>query len=211
MKIIEHKFLKPIHKLYIKAYRVPFIKRHFSGEALGFSKCFSLIFTPIIIILFVLSLFFENSLLSTLIQISMGLTIIHMGYVFSLLITIEDIFISEKDRIRSTITNYNSRHSQLKKYNYIQAFVSIILLFTLSYFPYKYSKQYVLKCETFYLDTYTGIYHIYDDCECITSLDGIERCKGSTFINKEYQMCELCVETQEDLEGYASDHYHHPD
>lgn len=166
--------------------------------------------TIIIIILYGLSSVYYSTIVSTLLNLTTGTSLIFFIYVLAFIILLDtEVLIDIPEEI--DIDEYPYGRNLSKTYgslNYKLTIVWGIILITVGilaiYSTNRHRKDYAFKCNTFWVDKECGIYHldVDNDCEIITKSNNIERMYGYEIKNR-YTFCEWCKEWQEDVETYA--------
>lgn len=166
--------------------------------------------TIIIIILYGLSSVYHSTIVSALLNLTTGTSLIFFIYVFAFIIlldtevlinTPEEIDIYEHPYVRDLSKTYGSLNYKL---TIVWGIILIIGGILAICFTNRYRKDYAFECNTFMVDKEYGIYHldVDNDCEIISRSNDIERMYGYEIKNR-YTFCEWCKEWQEDAETYA--------
>lgn len=164
----------------------------------------SLIGTCILVVLYTLSYFFYSSIISYLLNLTNGTSLLFIGYIFSLIILL-DIKVGVEEPEKSYW--YHEKKSS-KPFKYKLTIVWGIFLFQLGiiaiYYSNRYRNHYAYECETFLVDEKAGIYHLDWDIDCSVAEEAntLETMKGHQ-IDKTYKFCEECQEWLDDAEPEA--------
>jgi len=173
-------------------------------EFKGYAKPIIAIGTCILAIIYPLSDFFHWGVISGLLNLFTGTSILFIIYVAAIVITL-DIEVEEDE----PESNYwsepgNKPMSTAYKLTIVWGVVLIALGISAVYFSNKYRKHYAFECNTFLVDTYTRIYHLNynNDCEYAATARDLEKMKGYQ-IDESYEFCDWCAEWLEDAESSA--------
>jgi len=155
----------------------------------------------ILIILYTLSFFYYSEIISFLLKILTGYSLLFIGFLMELILFL-DVEIEED------LTEYNDRENnkliiRSKKYllTIIWGVCLLLMSIFLVFFTNQYWKQYSFKSDTFIVDRHAKIYHLYynDDCEIAKKAERLEEMKGYQ-IDSSFKLCSYCKEWEEELE-----------
>lgn len=163
----------------------------------GFSKAIVLIGTGILAILLGLSCICHYGFVCKLLNLVTGTSLLFVGYVIAWIFLLDvEVDADEWTHEPKTPIHY--------KLTIVWLVILVLLGVTAIFFSNKYRKQYAFECNTFLVDTQSGIYHIDwdNDCEIAADADDLELMKGYQ-IDKTYTLCPWCEEWAEDAEFEA--------
>ena len=188
---------------------MPIVKQSFISNLIGrqnyedwleYAKPIVIIGSVILILLFVLSSYFHWTILSYLVNLTYGLSLLFIGFILNVILLLDvRIEVEEPER------NYWGKTEKLPKplkykFTIVWALALASMGIIAIYLSNKYSKQYTFECNTFYVDREKGIYHLeifIEDCDKAIHADYLEEMKGYQ-INKSVTLCEDCEEMLED-------------
>lgn len=164
----------------------------------GYAKTYIPIATIILVVLFVLSQFVHWKIVSWLLNLTLGTSLLFIAYVLGVILLLDfgvDVEMKE---------DWNGKYSLPEvmpspfKNTIIWAYTLLILGIAAIYFSNKYKKNYAFECQTFLVDENRGIYHLEDgnddeDMEYTTKMKGYELEKLN------YTFCESCREWVEEI------------
>ena len=174
------------------------------AELKGTALLVSLIGTSILVVLYVLSYFFHSSIISYLLNLTNGTSLLFIGYILSLIILLDiKVGVEEPEK------NYwDDDNKTSKPFKYKLTIVWGVFLLQLGiiaiYYSHRYRNHYAFECETFLVDEKAGIYHLdWDiDCSVADEANNLETKKGYQ-IDKTYKFCEECQEWLDEAEAGA--------
>lgn len=188
---------------------MPIVKQSFISNLIGrqnyedwleYAKPIVIIGSVILILLFVLSSYFHWTILSYLVNLTYGLSLLFIGFILNIILLL-DVRIEVEEPERNYWEKAEKLPKPLKyKFTIVWALALASMGITAIYLSNKYSKQYTFECNTFYVDKETGIYHLeifIEDCDKAIHADYLEEMKGYQ-INKSFTLCEDCEEMLED-------------
>lgn len=197
MSVIKESFLSNI------------LGRNTYDEFKGYARKVAPIGTCVLIILIGLSLVCHYSIISDLLDLTMGTSLLFIAYVFALIL----VFDVEVDVNEPDYNIWDEQEAEQKSYAFKQTktrcIVLVILGFAAIILSNLYRKHYAFECSKFLVDENAGIYHLYvdNDCEIAESASGLKTMKGYQ-IDKSYTLCEWCEEWAEDAEAdYESNRF----
>jgi hypothetical protein len=146
----------------------------------------------------------------------LGWTLLSIPYMAVIVVTLDkQVEIEVKESEYTWFGSSKQKVEFPKSYVYTKIWgITLCILAVIAlYFSNKYKKYYAFQCEEFYLETTTGVYHIFDDCDYIGQTDdeeyvddiNVEEIKGVDLLNSNYSLCDACEERAEDYEMEASD------
>ena len=158
--------------------------------------------TCILAILFLLTYFFHWGLLSTLLNLVTGTSLLFVVYIAALILVLDiEVDVEEPERY------YWSEPEKLPKptsykLTIVWGVILIILGIGAIYFSNVYRKQYAFECDTFLVDHQKKTYHLDwdNDCEEAEMASRLEKMKGYQ-IDDSYTFCYWCEEWAEDAEA----------
>ena len=160
-----------------------------------------LIGTGILIVLYALSYFFHSGIISYLLNLTNGLSLLFIGYIAATIILF-DIEVDVEEPEKDILGKEKNEPKPLKyKLTIVWGVFLLILGVVAIYYSNKYRKHYAFECETFLVDEKAGIYHLdWDiDCEAANNAEQLEKLYGYQ-IDDSYTLCEACEELAEDAE-----------
>lgn len=192
-----------------KSFLSNFLERNIYDELKGYARKVAPIGTCVLIVLIGLSLVCHNSIISDLLDLTMGTSLLFIAYVFALILLFDvEVDVNEPDN-----NIWDEQEVKPKSYAFEQTktrcIVFVILGVAAIILTNLYRKNYAFECSYFYVDENAGIYHLYvdNDCEIAESASGLKKMKGYQ-IDKSYTLCEWCEEWAEDAEAdYESNRF----
>ena len=178
------------------------IGRKTYDEFRDLAKIIIAIGTCVLTILLLLSVFFHWSLISSLLNLVTGTSLLFIAYIAAFILVLDiEVDVDEPEK-KTKPTAY--------KLTIVWGVLLIALGICAIYFSNKYRKHYAFECETFLVDHQAGIYHLNcdNDCEVASEASNLEKKQGYQ-IDKSYNLCEWCEEWAEDAEDeYESSRYY---
>ncbi|SHK67407.1 hypothetical protein [Xylanibacter ruminicola] len=176
------------------------IGRQTYDDAKEFAKTVAWIGAAILALLYLLSYYFHSSIISFLLNITNGYSLLFIGYIVVLMVLLDfEVKVEAPER-----KYWEEKKEIAKPFKYKLTVVWSVLLLLLGivaiYYSNKYRRQYSFECDTFLVDKSAGIYH-YDwnsDCETAETAESLEEMNGFQ-INKSFKLCEECKECEEEL------------
>ena len=163
--------------------------------------------TIILVLLLILSQFVHWGIVSWLLNLALGTSLIFIAYVLGLILLLDfGVDIEMKEDWNGKLSLPEVMPSNYKN-TIIWAYTLLVLGVTAIYFSNKYRKNYAFECQTFLVDENRGIYHLEDgndeeDMEYTTEMKGYE------LEDYNYTFCESCREWVEEMESeYAAERY----
>lgn len=183
-----------------------FISNLFGHHTYDEFKVFSIVVVTIgsiiLISLYVLSLFFHSGIISYLLKLTTGFSLLFIGYIFASIILLDiEVDVEEPEK------NYwEEKKKEPKPFKYKLTIVWGVILLALGivaiYYSNRYRNRYAFECETYLVDIKSGIYHLDWDIDCgeVEKAESLEPMKGYQ-INKSYEFCEGCKELLDEAEA----------
>ena len=163
--------------------------------------------TCILLVLYLLSSLFYIKLISNLLNLFTGTSVLFIAYIVSFIVAL-DIEVWVK-------TDYyaHKKPSKPKAYKISIGWEILLVILGISaiYFSNKYRKHYAFESSTFLVDNREGIYHLdYPNrCEVRTESTDLQKMKGFKIKETEYKLCEWCDIWAEDAESeFGSSRYY---
>lgn len=180
------------------------IGRNTYYEFKHYCKIIVVIGTIILVILFTLSNFVYVGSVSNLLSLMTGATIL-FGIYIAAVIVILDVPV----KVEKPDWGYESKTSKATKplsykLSTIWDIILILLGVTVIFFSNKYKKHYAFECETFLVDTNSGIYHFdtRNGCKEAKMSNSIKKMKGFELDATNYTLCDWCKDWADDAEIY---------
>ena len=191
-----------------------FLSNIFGGSAYEelkyYAKYILAIGTCILVILYLLSFFFHWGLISRLLNLTTGTSLLFIIYIASVIISLDKEV--EVDEFESS--NWSKPANTPKTASYrltiVWGILLIVLGITAIFFSNRYRKQYAFDCSTILVDREAGIYHLewIDDCEIAAESEDLKEMKGYEIKGLNYRLCDWCREYAEEAEdAYIQDQY----
>lgn len=165
--------------------------------------------TCILAILFLFTYFFHWGLLSTLLNLVTGTSLLFVVYIAALIVVLDIEVDVEKPESYYYLEPEKLPKPTSYKLTIVWGVILIILGIGAIYFSNDYRKQYSFECDTYLVDHQTKIYHLdWDiDCEVAAEANHLEKMKGYE-IDKSYTLCDWCESWAEDAEAeYEASRY----
>ena len=162
-----------------------------------------LIGTGILIILYVLSSLFHVGIISSLLNITSGTSLLFIGYIAAIIVLADKRV--EVDEPEYYLHNEVKEPKPFKyKLTIVWGIILLVLGIVAIYYSNRYRNHYSFECETFLVDEKNGIYHLdwNDDCSIAEKAESLEEMQGYQ-IDKSFKFCEECQECLEELESEA--------
>lgn len=164
--------------------------------------------TIILVLLLILSQFVHWGIVSRLLNLALGTSLIFIAYVLGVILLLDfGVDVEMKEDWNGKLSLPEVMPSNYKN-TIIWAYTLLVLGVTAIYFSNKYRKNYAFECQTFLVDENRGIYHLEDgndeeDMEYTTKMKGYE------LEDYNYTFCESCREWVEEMESeYAAERYY---
>lgn len=183
-------------------YRYSYIKKILGEDTYedyrGYAKTYIPVATIILALLLVLSQFVHWGIVSWLLNLTLGTSLVFIAYVLGaiLLLNFEVDVEMEEDR--------NGKLSLPKiipfnfKITIVWAYTLLILGIAAIYFSNKYRKNYAFECKTFLVDE-EGVYHLKNNDD--ENIEYTTKMKGYELENHNYTFCTSCREWAEEMES----------
>lgn len=165
------------------------------------AKMVVLIGSGILLILYLLSFFFHAGIISYLLDLTNGTSLLFIGYVLAWILVLDfkvNVEMPDKDIWRED-------KKKPKPFKYKLTIVWAVLLLLLGivaiYYSNRYRNNYSFECETFLVDEEAGMYHLDWDVDCgyAEEADCFVEMKGYD-IPQSFKFCEGCQEMLEEAE-----------
>jgi hypothetical protein len=174
----------------------------------GYARTCIPIATIILVLLLILSQFVHWGIVSWLLNLALGTSLIFIVYVLGMILLLDfGVDVEMKEDWNGKLSLPEVMPSNYKN-TIIWAYTLLVLGVTAIYFSNKYRKNYAFECQTFLVDENRGIYHLEDgndeeDMEYTTEMKGYE------LEDYNYTFCESCREWVEEMESeYAVERYY---
>ena len=205
MKIVKQSFLSSV------------LGRETYDELKYYAVLYAAIGTCILVVLILLSLFFHWRIISTLLSLFSGRSLLFLGYIISLILLLDKEVDVDEEEAQSNYRRYRNSYSECNRkprstpYKYTVAWGAILIILGIAaiYFSKKYSDHYTFECTTFLVDEVSGTYHLEfnRDCERAAGADLIKK-KGYEIEKDGYTFCAFCEGWLEDMDDeYNSSQY----
>lgn len=156
--------------------------------------------TGILLILYLLSYFFHAGIISYLLNVTNGTSLLFVGYIIALIVLLDvEVDVEEPEK------NYWDEEKKVSrpfKYKLTIAWAVVLLILGIVaiYYSNRYRKQYAFECETYLIDEEAGIYHFnYINCKTAEDAKCLKEMKGYQ-IDKNFKFCEECKEWMDEAE-----------
>ena len=153
-----------------------------------------------IILLIGLSHFFHSGLLSYLLDLTLGFSLLFIAYVVGWILFLDyRVEVDEPER-----KPWEEPVEIVKPTKYKLTIIWTIILVVIGlfaiYFSNKYRNHYSFECDTFIVDAQAGIYHFEwnEECEKAENAEELVELKGYE-IDKRFKLCDYCEEAEKDL------------
>lgn len=200
MVIDSYSFLKKI------------IGRNAYNEIKEYARKIIPIATCILVALWGLSFIFHWGVISSLLDITTGTSLIFVAYILGLIVLLDkgiDVVLEESNDRYSRYSFPQEEPVGFKK-TIVRGVVLIIFGLAAIIVSNNYRNQYAFECDTFLVDHKHQIYHLdcNNRCEIAREADGLEKMKGYE-IEESYTICYWCKEWAEDAEDeYNANRYY---
>lgn len=181
-------------------------------------KGLALIYSAVLLLFFLLSLFLQWSFIKFFIDILMGWTLLSLPFMGVIIVSLDK-------EVKVQVPEYSWEKEEIKKskhykYSKIWGITLCVLGCTALYFSGKYKDYYAFQCQTFYLDENAGMYHILNDCDYIYDSEEMDyyeirgnhkhlsEIKGIEILDSSFELCDACREWAEDASGDLSNYYY---
>lgn len=157
-----------------------------------------LIGTGILIILYVLSSLFHVGIISSLLNLTSGTSLLFIGYIAAIIVLAD-----KRVEVYEPEYYLHNEVKEPKPFKYKLTIVWGIILLVLGivaiYYSNRYRNHYSFECETFWVDEKAGIYHLdwNDDCSIAENAESLNEMQGYQ-IDKAFKFCEECQDFLED-------------
>lgn len=174
-----------------------------------------LIYTSVLALAFVLSMFFQSSIIQFFIDSLMGWTLLPVSFVAVLIVSLDKkIKMPQKDDWEAESAAPNAY-----KYSIAWGIFLVIAGFVALYCSNEYKKYYAFQCEDFYLEMPQGVYHLRHNCDNIgidsedesEVSNSLDKVRGAEISDAGYELCAACEQWAEDVEmEYEAERYYRP-
>lgn len=171
-----------------------------------YAKRIVVIGTCILGILLLLSSLLHLKIISELLSLCTGTSIVFIAYIAALILFLD----VEVDLDQNEDEPEASPKQFAYKLTIIWGLVLIIIGFSAIYFSNKYRKHYAFECRTFLVEKQTRTYHLdYNNhCEIAAKCNDLVEMKGYEIEDANYTFCVWCRDWADDIEmGYQADKY----
>lgn len=154
--------------------------------------------TVILLVLFGLSYCFYSSIISFLLKLVTGTSLLFIVYMVMWLFLLDiKVDVDEPEQF-SWETPKETVKPIAYKLSSLWTVVLVILGILAIYFTNKYREQYSFECDTFWVDKQTHLYHLdWTECETSEHTRNLEEIQGY-LIPDNYSLCEECKEIAEE-------------
>lgn len=168
----------------------------------GYAIWISLIGSGILMILYILSHYFHLGIVSWLLNLTSGTSLLFIGYIAAIIVLADRRV--EVDEPENYLYNEIKEPKPFKyKLTIVWGVTLIALGIVAIYNSNRYRNHYAFECETFLVDEKAGIYHLdYIECSVAEEAESLEEMKGYQ-IDKTFRFCEECQEWLDDMESEA--------
>ena len=174
------------------------------AELKGIALLVSLIGTAVLIVLYVLSHFFHVGIISSLVNLTNGYSLLFIGYLLALIVLLDiEVEVEEPEK-----EYWRKEKQDPKPFKYkltiVWGVVLLILGIVAIYYSNRYRNHYAFECETFLVDEKAGIYHLdwNSNCSIAEEAEELEKMQGYQ-IDEKFKFCEECQECLEEVESEA--------
>jgi len=164
----------------------------------GYARIIIAVGTVIILVLFGLSILVHSSIISFLLKLVTGTSLLFLVYVamwillLDIKVDVDEPYVSSWEPPQKTIKPITYKLSTL------WTLLLIILGILAIYFSNKYREQYSFECDTFWVDNQNQLYHLdWTECETSENAGYLEEIQGFQ-IPRNYSLCEECKDIAED-------------
>lgn len=174
----------------------------------GYARTCIPIATIILVLLLILSQFVHWGIVSWLLNLALGTSLIFIVYVLGMILLLDfGVDVEMKEDWNGKLSLPEVMPSNYKN-TIIWAYTLLVLGVTAIYFSNKYRKNYAFECQTFLVDENRGIYHLEDDND-EEDMEYTTEMKGYELEDYNYTFCESCREWVEEMESeYAAERYY---
>ena len=183
-----------------KSYLSNLLGNYTYEEFKEYSKYIVSIGSGIIVFLLALSHFFHYGLLSYLLNLTLGFSLLFIAYIVAWTLFLDyRVEVDEPERMP-----WEEPVEFAKPIRYRLTIIWAILLVVIGLFAIifsnKFKNQYSFECDTFLVDSQAGIYHYEwnEDCEKAENAEELVKMKGYE-IDKQFHLCDYCEEAEKDL------------
>ena len=175
---------------------------------LGYSTIIIAIGTLILIITYGLSFWFYSSIVSYLLKLTTGMSLLFIAYV-AMWVLLLDIKVNVDE---PEAYSWEKPQKSTKPITYILSTLWTIVLIVVGifaiYYSHSYRRHYAFKCDTFLVDNHARLCHLeWTECEAAEKAKSLVELKGYQ-IGEGFSLCEECKEIAEEAEAdYEGERY----
>ena len=175
---------------------------------IGYARIIIAVGTIILLVLLGLSFLFHSSIISFLLKLVTGTSLLFIAYVAMWVLLLDIKVDVDEPEVHSWETPKEHAKPLAYKLSALWTVVLIILGIMAIYFSNKYRELYAFECDTFYVDKQAHLYHLdWTECETSERAGNLEEMQGNQ-IPDNYSLCEQCKEIAEDAGAdYDTDRY----
>ncbi|MDD7405201.1 MAG: hypothetical protein PUG32_04885 [Bacteroidales bacterium] len=185
------------------------VGRNSYDEFKGYAKIIIVIGTCILAIVLLLSFFFYWGLISSLLNLVTGTSLLFIAYIAALVLVLDiEVDVDKPERCYLSEQEEKPKPTAYKL-TIVWGVILIVLGIGAIYYSNKYRMYYAFECSTFLVDHQNRIYHLDwdNDCEVAAEAGALEKMQGFQ-IDKSYTLCDQCDELAKDAEDeYESNRY----
>lgn len=184
---------------------ISFLKNIIGCDRYDEFRCIAIRYIPIasifLIVVFALTYFFYWSVLSWILNLITGTSLIFVAYIAGLVLLLDKGVTVELERDRYNNYKFPKEKPKGYKVTKIWGIILVILAILAIYFSNKYRKNYAFKCETFLVDENNGVYHLNGSCD-EKSKQYTTQMKGYEIDEHGYTLCEICKDWASDTQDF---------
>jgi hypothetical protein len=197
--------------------QVSFLSHQFPTAYAEFKsqKVAAKVYTIVLAVAVVLSLFLYNGFIKFFIDLMLGWTVFFALYLVVIVVSLDrqvEIQVSELDlpRVDKPLDLNRLKVPESYGQTKIRGIALCVCAVIVMYFSNVYKKFYAFQCQELYLEATTGVYHLYDDCKYIGRIGDDEYVDdirvldviGADIRCSNYTLCPAC---KEEAESYDID------
>lgn len=154
-----------------------------------------LVYSCVLLVLFLLTLCCHWSWVSSLFSIATGYSLVFIAYLIEIILLLDR---EVKMDIEDEHSWNGPTYKKPKTYTFtvIWAILLCVMAIAAAYFTNRYKKAYGFECSTVLYEEDTNTYHYFDDCENISG--DIQEVHGYEIDSNEAEPCDYCLEIIED-------------
>lgn len=188
---------------------ISFLKRTLGIDVYNQGKDIARVAVPvatiILIIIYALTFIVHWSVLSAILNLVTGTSIIFAAYLLGVILVFDKCIPIE---LRGdSFYGYKLPKEMPSGYKKtrMRTFIMILLAIIMVYVSNRYKKYYAFECTTFIIDSETHTYHL-EKCKYIKEASDLSEMKGYEVEENDYSPCILCEEQAEETDAaYSSD------